>query len=300
MEPAKTAGARTDGQILSSAKHQSLSVIWRPSVFPVAAFSLCLLLIGCASSGKKQTVDAWTADRLLVLQSIDDVQQRQEKLENSLKYQQQQLTELSAELKTVRQQGHAAHAAQQEEIGKMKQQIRRLRIATSRLKTTTRQLKKSRQISKKKLDKKIEKIAQAIKPAEPSDQTASGEEEKDHYTAAYLALNSGRYDEAIEKFRSLLKSYPKGQYSDQAYYWLGESYLAMNNTGRAIGNFEWLVGHYPQSSKHAVAMLKLGLAYQSQKRIDESKSIWQKLIQMHADSPAAERARKLLQAIQTQ
>jgi len=235
-----------------------------------------------------------------VLQSIDDLQQRQEKLENSLKARQQQLVELSAELKTTRQQRHAAHAAQQEEIGKMRKQIRRLQVATSRLKATTKQLKKSRRISKKKLDKKIEKIAQAIKPAEPVDQTASGEEEKDHYTAAYLALKSGRYEEAIEKFRALLKSYPNGQYSDQAYYWLGESYLVMNNTGRAIGNFEWLIKHHPESGKHAVAMLKLGLAYQSQKRMAESKAVWQKLIQAHADSPAAERARKLLQAIQKQ
>ncbi|MDQ6987711.1 MAG: tol-pal system protein YbgF [Mariprofundaceae bacterium] len=274
-------------------------MIWRPSVFAVAAFSLCLLLVGCAS-GKKQSNDAWTADRLLVLQSVDDLQQRQEASETSLKARQQQLAKLSAELKTTRQQNQAALAAQQEEIGKMKQQIRRLQLAISRLKTTTKRLKKTRQISKEKLDKKIEKIALAIKPVESMDQAVSSEKEKDHYTAAYLALKSGRYNEAIEKFRALLKAYPKGQYSDQTYYWLGESYLVMNNTGRAIGNFEWLIKHHPESGKHAVAMLKLGLAYQSQKRMAESKAIWQKLIQTHADSPAAERARKLLQAIQKQ
>ncbi|MDX8392315.1 MAG: tol-pal system protein YbgF [Mariprofundaceae bacterium] len=274
-------------------------MIWRPSVFPVAAFSLCLLFSGCVTEPKK-TSDSWAADKPIVLQSIAELRLQKDELAEGLKALQRHVSEVA----TSNTQHHdALHAAHQKEIGNLKKQIRRLQIATTRLKTTTTRLKKSgqiSQISKQKLDKKIEKIAQAIKPVEATDQAVGGEEEKDHYTAAYLALKSGRYDEAIEKFRSLLKVYPEGQYSDQAYYWLGESYLVMNNTGRAIGNFEWLISHHPESSKHAVAMLKLGLAYQSQKRADESKSIWQKLIEMHADSPAAARARKLIQAVSPQ
>jgi len=263
----------------------------------VAAFSACLLFVGCVND-KQAHPDAWTQDKMLVLQSIDALQTQQGESSKN----RQEMHRKLAELKTAQTQNDAAYAAQQEEITKLKQQIRKLQLTMHRLKSTTSLLKKARRISKKKLDKKIEKIARAIKPqaiksAEPADQNVAAEKEKDHYTAAYLALKSGRYEEAITKFRDLLKAYPKGQYSDQAYYWLGESYLALNNVSRAIGNMEWLVSHYPESTKHAATMLKLGLAYQSQERFDEAKNIWRKLIHLHGDTPAAERAGKLLASL---
>ncbi len=297
MGLAKVAGVRTGAQILSSAKRHRLALNMRPSVLPVAAFSACLLFAGCASN-KQAHPDAWTQDKTLVLQSINALQTDQSKFVKNMQAMQGKL----AELKTTHTQSNAAYAAQQEEILKLKQQISKLQLAMRRLKSATSLLKKARRISKKKLDKKIEKIAMAIKPqaiksAEPADQNIAAEKEKDHYTAAYLALKSGRYEEAITKFRTLLKAYPKGQYSDQAYYWLGESYLALNNVGRAIGNMEWLVSHYPESTKHAATMLKLGLAYKSQERFEDAKDVWRKLIRLHGDTPAAERAGALLASL---
>jgi len=197
-----------------------------------------------------------------------------------------------AELATEKKQQDAAYAALHEQLVQAKGQIRKLRSAAARLNA-------SRKISNKNLDKKIEKIAQAIKPAEVVEQTGSAEEVKDHYTAAYLALKSGRYEEAIEKFRVLLKTYPKNNYSDQAYYWLGESYLAQNNIPRAVGNLEWMVANYPDSTKHAAAMLRLGMAYQMQERPSEARDILSRLIETHAESAAAQEARKLLQPMTT-
>jgi len=257
----------------------------RPSIFPVAAFALCIVLLGCTA--EKKEPDAWMQDRQLVLQSIKNLQQQQEQLGKTLSQVQKEL----AEQQSVNQQQNAGYAALHEDVGQLKKQTRSLKMTSNRL-------KKSRKISSQKLDKKIEKIAQAIKPAAPTDQADGKEEEKDHYTAAYLALKSGRYDEAIEKFRDLLKSYPGGQYSDQAYYWLGESYLAQNDTGRAVGNLEWLVSHYPDSARHAAAMLRLGIAYQSQGRMDEAINIWRRLVKTNTASPAADQARKLLQSAQ--
>lgn len=220
-----------------------------------------------------------------MMQTLAQAQARQKALEDRVAMLERQLGEQA----TGKMQQDALLASAQEAIDRMQGQIRSLQRAAE-------QLNVSRKITRQKLDKKIEKIAQAIKPAEPADQSVNREEEKDHYTAAYLALKSGRYDEAIEKFRELLKTYPNGGYSDQAYYWLGESYLAQNNIERAIGNLEWFVGHYPDSTKHAVGMLRLGMAYQMQERPDEATSMLRRLIEQHADSPAAEEARKLLQS----
>ena len=251
----------------------------------MAAFAVSLLLAGCASQ-QKQEPDAWEQDKQQVMQAIEQLQTQQQQLTEALAQAQKQQTEQL----TTNQQQNAQYHALQERVAMLQANLRKLQSAAVRL-------NESRKITKEKLDKKIEKIAQAIKPAEPGDQSVSKEDEKDHYTAAYLALKSGRYDEAIEKFRELLKSYPNGGYSDQAYYWLGESYLSQNNIERAIGNLEWLVAHYPDSTKHAAAMLRLGMAYQKQKRIDEARNVLQRLIDMHPDSPAAEQARQLLPSL---
>jgi len=256
----------------------------RPSVFPVAAFAVCLILSGCATEQKQQT-EVWLQDKPMVMQSVVQAQTRQQQIEQRIAVLEKRL----AELETARLQQDAVLASAQEEITGMKGQIRSLQRAAA-------QLNASRKITKQKLDKKIESIAQAIKPAEPADQTINKEAEKDHYTAAYLALKSGRYEEAIEKFRDLLKTYPNGGYSDQAYYWLGESYLAQNNIERAVGNLDWFVGHYPESTKHAAGMLRLATAYQTQQRPDEAVAMLRRLIDQHADSPAAEEARNLLKS----
>jgi len=251
----------------------------------VAAFAVCLILTGCVVD--KKEVESWQQDKQLVMQSVEQLQAQQKQMLERLSLAETQL----ADQKTASMQQHAAYASQKEQIAQLKYSLRRLQ-------KTTAKLNESRKITKLKLDKKIEKIAQAIKPAEPVEITGSGgEDEKDHYTAAYLALKSGRYEEAIEKFRELLKTQPNGAYSDQAYYWLGESYLAQNNIPRAIGNFEWMVSNYPESTKHAVALLRLGIAYQSQGRITEARNSLQRLIKTHGDSPSAEEARVLLQSI---
>ncbi len=256
----------------------------RLPVFPVAAFAACLILVGCSTTQKVVKPEVWLQDKPSVMQSIEQLQKQQKQLSDAVALTRKQL--LTQEI--AQQQQQAEYAALQEQIGNLKLQLRKLRNAMARL-------SKTGNIATKSLDKQIAKIAQAIKPAVPSDQGGSKEAEKDHYTAAYLALKSGRYNEAIQKFRDLLKSYPNGGYSDQAYYWLGESYLAKKDLVRAVGNLEWLVSHYPDSSRHAAAMLSLGIAYRNQKRFGEANDILHRLIVIHSDSRAAKEAQKLLQ-----
>lgn len=256
----------------------------RPSVFPVAAFAVSILLVGCVT-GKKDAPN-WQQDKQTVTQSIEQLQDKQKEIEQTLTLIQKQLAEQSTDNKGKT----AAYAALHEQVGKMNNQIRKLHNAAA-------QLNASRKITKMNMDKKIEKIAQAIKPAEVIEQTGSVEEVKDHYTAAYLALKSGRYEEAIGKFREFLKKHPANNYSDQAYYWLGESYLAQNNIPRAIGNFEWMVANYPESTKHAAAMFQLGVAYQTQGRVGEAREILTRLVDTYPESASAQEAQKLLQTI---
>ncbi|MDQ7000703.1 MAG: tetratricopeptide repeat protein [Mariprofundus sp.] len=127
-----------------------------------------------------------------------------------------------------------------------------------------------------------------------ADKAALLEAEKNAYTAAYLAWKSGRYDEAANAFNKQLDLYPNGEYSDQAWYWLGETRFAQHDYYRALNAFKYVADHYPDSVKHAAALLKLGQISESQNHWQQSALYYKRLIRDHADSDLAEQARKAL------
>jgi len=189
-------------------------------------------------------------------------------------------------------------ATQSSVVNAQNASIRQLQTKTTHLKAVAAKSKKSSQITKRKLVKKLDKIAKSISKPVVASPVQRGEEEKNHYTAAYLALKSGRYEEATQGFRSLLKTFPKGEYADQAWYWLGESYYAQHSLKQAIHAFETVARRYPKSAKYAAALLKLGLAYQDASRMRNARAMLQRLVQEHPDSAAAEQARSQLRLMQ--
>lgn len=123
------------------------------------------------------------------------------------------------------------------------------------------------------------------------------ENEKNTYTAAYLAYKSGRLDEAAKGFNRQLDLYPQGEYVDQAWYWLGETRYEQHGYTLAINAFKHIAEHYPQSGKHAAALLRLGQTLQALKYDRDAMKYYDRLIKEHAGSEAAEKARIALAAM---
>jgi len=270
-------------RILLSDKSLRYEVKKRPPALPVAvALVLCLGISACAS---KKRPDAWLQDKQIVISSIKQLQNNQQ----SIKKEMDDLRERMMSL----EQGQTVRTSM---VDAQNASILQLQTSMSRLESMAARTKKSSQISKQKLVKKLDKIAKSISKPVVASPPRSVEEEKNHYTAAYLALKSGRYKEATRGFLSLLKTFPKGEYVDQAWYWLGESYYAQRKRKQAIDAFDTVVVHYPKSPKHAAALLKLGLAYKDISRTGDARAILQRLIREHPDSAAAERARRQLKS----
>ncbi|MDX8412229.1 MAG: tol-pal system protein YbgF, partial [Mariprofundaceae bacterium] len=141
------------------------------------------------------------------------------------------------------------------------------------------------------------KAARAASAAATVVATANGNEEENAYTAAYLELKSGRYDEAIASFKKFLDVYPKGNFSDQAYFWLGEGHLAQKRYNDAIDSFKMLVTTFPGSPKLPATLLKLGLAYENNGQGKEAIKAYHQLLRDHADSDSVVSAQKRLDAI---
>ena len=109
-------------------------------------------------------------------------------------------------------------------------------------------------------------LAQSQTPA------STAAEEKAAYNQAFQSLKDLRYADAAEKFQSFLDRYPNSEYSDNAQYWLGESYYVTRNYDIALTAFQELMDRYPDSPKVPDALLKMGYTHYELKQWDSARA----------------------------
>ncbi len=98
----------------------------------------------------------------------------------------------------------------------------------------------------------------------------SPEAEKESYDLAFQSLKDLKYADAAEQFQSFLGAYPNSDYSDNAQYWLGESYYVTRNYDIALEAFQGLLSNYPDSPKVADGLLKIGYTHYELKQWDQA------------------------------
>lgn len=115
---------------------------------------------------------------------------------------------------------------------------------------------------------------------------------KDAYMSAYQTYKEGNAEEARNQFMSMLNSYPENEYSDNARFWIAESYYKEESYEDAILAYEELFKKNPGSDKIPGAMLKQGLAFYALKDKKTGKIVLEKLIEKFPDSEQARMASK--------
>lgn len=114
------------------------------------------------------------------------------------------------------------------------------------------------------------------------------------YDTALQAFKEKRYKESREKFEAFSKDHPKSELTDNAQFWIAETYYAEKNYEDAILAYEALLKKYPDSKKTSGAMLKQGFAFIEIGDAKTGKIILKKLTEKYPDSKDAELARKKL------
>jgi len=273
--------------------YDPLHIKQRLAVHPLAVVCLCaIVLTACASDEK---VINWSQDKPQIQSDIAAVQHEQQVAAND---QRQQTTALEALQQKVEalEQANIQHIATITSLSSHVEELHRPKKSVAK--------KKSKTIKKQTVKVAVKHpapiatapvIPPAPAPAIASvDRAALAEAEKNAYTSAYLALKSGRFDEASTAFNQQLDQYPDGEYADQAWYWLGETRFAQSDHDKAHNAFKYVADHYPNSVKHAAALLKLGQISQQQNNHADAREYYQRLIQSHPDSSLAEQARAAL------
>lgn len=123
--------------------------------------------------------------------------------------------------------------------------------------------------------------------------------EQDAYQTAFNLLKAGRYDQAGTAFDGFLREYPKGKYSDNAQYWLGEAYYVTRQFEPAMGEFKKLLADFPESPKLTHALLKIGYIYDELGQCAEAEKSLNDLVARFPQTTAARLARERLQRMRT-
>jgi len=89
---------------------------------------------------------------------------------------------------------------------------------------------------------------------------------------------------AGEAFAALVRQFPKGKYTDQALFYLGEALYALKKKPEAIGAYRKLVDDHPKSSLRSDALYALGVTYEEEQEYAEAGAIYDLFLKEFADS----------------
>lgn len=136
-------------------------------------------------------------------------------------------------------------------------------------------------------------MAKEVPPEVKGSVTGMGE----LYRDAYESYQKGDNDGARRKFEAFLKQYPNTDLSDNAQFWIGETYYAKKDFEKAILEYEKVIAKYPEGDKVPAALLKQAFAFLELGDKTNGRNLLRRVIERYPQSEQAEVAKKRLEAI---
>ncbi len=122
--------------------------------------------------------------------------------------------------------------------------------------------------------------------------------DQDDYDIAFAHLRAGRFLESARAFEDFIQKYPDNELTDNAYYWLGESYYVKRQYPQALAAFQSLTEKFPSSAKAADSWLKIGYSYYEMDDLVKAEENLQKVIDNYPSSSLARLAKNRLIKLQ--
>lgn len=122
--------------------------------------------------------------------------------------------------------------------------------------------------------------------------------DQDDYDIAFAHLRAGRFLESARGFESFIQKYPNNELTDNAYYWLGESYYVKRQYPQALAAFKALTEKFPSSDKASDSLLKIGYSYFEMDDFIKAEENLQKVIDSYPNSSLARLAKNRLRQLQ--
>jgi len=116
------------------------------------------------------------------------------------------------------------------------------------------------------------------------------------YEQAQYLYSQKKYSEAAKAFEKVTVLYPRSDWADAAWYWAGESQMALGNYAQAISAFE-KVFFYAESIKQPDAQFQIGICLLRMGSKDLAKAALRKVQEFYPKSPRALQAQSELNKI---
>jgi tol-pal system protein YbgF len=126
---------------------------------------------------------------------------------------------------------------------------------------------------------------------------SAGADPRRLYDAAYDDYLRGAYDLALRGFQEFLDNFPAADLSDNAIYWMGESYYRQRRFRQAIDQFAAVLDRFGKSDKAPGALLKKGYAHLELGERPLGITALQSLVRRFPTSDEADLARRRLREI---
>jgi len=122
--------------------------------------------------------------------------------------------------------------------------------------------------------------------------------DQDDYDIAFAHLRAGRFLESARAFEDFIQKYPNNELTDNAYYWLGESYYVKRQYPQALAAFQTLTEKFPASSKAPDSWLKIGYSYYEMDDVSQATENLQRVINSYPNTSIARLAQNRLRQLQ--
>ena len=116
------------------------------------------------------------------------------------------------------------------------------------------------------------------------------------FQGAYVSGLQKKYDDKISKLEDLISNYPKSEYSDDALYEIGRSYLTMQNDAKAIETYDRLLKAYPTSDLARKSALEIAMINFNRNNFDQAIVSYKNVI---AKYPGSEESFTALESLET-
>ncbi|MEA2695325.1 MAG: hypothetical protein QOJ16_4712 [Acidobacteriota bacterium] len=117
------------------------------------------------------------------------------------------------------------------------------------------------------------------------------------YDSAYNDYLKGNYDLSLREFQEYVDEFPDTDLTDNATYWIGESYYRQRKFRQAVTQFDQVLARYPRSDKTAGALLKKGYAYLELGDRTQGVTLLRQVVRQHGTSDEANLARQRLREL---
>ena len=135
----------------------------------------------------------------------------------------------------------------------------------------------------------------AAEPPPGGEVITAGPKAERLYTAALALFSNRDYQQAAVKFQEFVSTYPDHKLAGNAQYWIGECSYSRRRFEEAVEEFAKVEKTYPASPKVPASLYKKAVSLQELKRTAEAKAALQKLLEKYGQTEEAAKARERLE-----